>query len=64
MSSKEGRTYVRHFGNYSVAYGAIGAVIVLMLWFYLSSLAILIGGEVNCILEDVFEDARAVESNQ
>jgi membrane protein len=58
------RYYVRHFGNYSVAYGAIGAVIVLMLWFYLSSLAILIGGEVNCILEDVFEDARAVKSDQ
>jgi membrane protein len=58
------RYYVRHFGNYSVTYGAIGAIIVLMLWFYLSSMAVLIGGEVNSILERAFEDGRAVEPKQ
>jgi membrane protein len=30
-----------------VTYGSLGAVIVLMLWFYLTGVAILIGGEVN-----------------
>ncbi|HUD48129.1 MAG TPA: YihY/virulence factor BrkB family protein [Candidatus Baltobacteraceae bacterium] len=55
------RYYVHHFGHYSVTYGAIGAVIVLMLWFYLSSMAILIGGEVNSILERALEDAGGGE---
>ena len=58
------RYYVRHFGNYGVTYGAIGAVIVLMLWFYLSSLAVLIGGEVNSILERAFEDGNEISPKQ
>jgi membrane protein len=42
------RVYLGYFDSYSVTYGSLGAVIVLMLWFYLSGVAILIGGEVNC----------------
>jgi len=42
------RLYLRYFDAYSVTYGSLGAVIVLMLWFYLTGVAILIGGEVNC----------------
>jgi membrane protein len=34
-----------------VTYGSLGAVIVLMLWFYFTGLSILIGGEVNSELE-------------
>ncbi|NJL00398.1 MAG: YihY/virulence factor BrkB family protein [Spirulinaceae cyanobacterium SM2_1_0] len=41
------RTYVDNFGNYNKVYGAIGAVIVLMLWLYLSSLVMLIGCQLN-----------------
>lgn len=37
--------------NYNVVYGSITGVIVLMIWFYLSGLALLIGGELNAILE-------------
>ena len=37
------RTYMINFGNYSVIYGSVGAVIVLLLWFYLSAIAILAG---------------------
>ena len=39
--------YVNHFGNYNVTYGSIGAVIVLLTWLYLSSIVILLGGEIN-----------------
>ena len=39
--------YVEHFGNYNAAYGSIGGVIILMLWFYLSGAVLLVGGEIN-----------------
>lgn len=45
------RLYLHFFNSYSVTYGSLGAVIVLMLWFYFTGLAILIGGEINSELE-------------
>lgn len=42
--------YVNNFNNYSTLYGGIGAVIVLMLWLYITSIIILLGGEVNALL--------------
>jgi membrane protein len=45
------RAYLSFFDSYSVTYGSLGAVIVLMLWFYLTGVAILIGGEVNSEIE-------------
>jgi len=42
--------YVNNYNNYSGAYGGIGAVIVLMLWLYITSIIILLGGEVNALL--------------
>lgn len=41
------RLYVTYFGYYSRIYGSLGAVILMLLWFYLTGAAILIGGEVN-----------------
>lgn len=41
------RTYLTYFGAYSKTYGSLGAVIGLMLWFYLTAAALLIGGEIN-----------------
>lgn len=41
------RLYVQHFGNYNQVYGAVGAVIVLLLWLYMSSLVLLMGGQLN-----------------
>ena len=43
--------YLRFFDRYSVTYGSIGAVVVLMLWFFLSGIAFLVGGEVNSEIE-------------
>ncbi len=45
------RFYVVNFGAYATSYGAIGAVIVLLLWFYLLALAIVVGAEVNAAIE-------------
>ena len=39
--------YVTRIANYTLTYGSLGSVIVLMLWLYLTSIAILIGGEIN-----------------
>jgi membrane protein len=45
------RLYLRYFNTYNAVYGSLGAVIILMLWFYLTGAAILIGGEVNSEIE-------------
>lgn len=42
--------YVNSFGNYSTTYGSLGAIIVLMIWFYLSGMIIILGGEINAVL--------------
>jgi len=43
--------YVTKFGNYNETYGAAGAVVILLMWFLLSSYAILIGAEINAEME-------------
>lgn len=45
------RVYVADFGSYDQTYGFVGGIIVLLLWLYLTSLAILFGGEVAATLE-------------
>lgn len=42
--------YVNNFGSYSKVYGGIGAIIALMSWLYLSSIIVLLGGEINAII--------------
>lgn len=46
--------YVANFGSYSDTYGAIGGVIVLLIWFYITALILLLGGELNAVLEREF----------
>jgi membrane protein len=45
------RVYLHHSNTYTSDYGTMGAVMVLMLWFYLTGLAFLIGGEMDAIIE-------------
>ena len=45
------KLYVANFTDYNATYGAVGGVIVLLLWFYISGLAILVGAELNAEIE-------------
>jgi len=46
------RLYLRYFDSYAATYGSLGAVIILMLWLYLTALVILIGGAINAIFDE------------
>jgi membrane protein len=46
------RVYLGYFDTYSATYGSLGAVMVLLLWLYLTGVAILVGGEMNAVIED------------
>ena len=43
--------YVRNFGSYNETYGSIGAVIILLMWLWLSAFVVLLGAEVNSEME-------------
>jgi membrane protein len=51
LASAGFRVYLHFFNSYSATYGSLGAVIVLMLWFYITALALLIGAECNAEIE-------------
>ena len=42
--------YVEHFADYSLLYGSIGAVMVLLVWLYLSAVVLIMGAEINSVL--------------
>ncbi len=48
--------YVDNMANYSVIYGSIGAIIVLLMWFYFSAIVILMGAEWNHALLSIYEE--------
>ncbi len=50
LSSATLNYYFGHFANYNKTYGSMGAVVVLMLWFYVVALLVLVGAEVNAEL--------------
>jgi membrane protein len=58
------RVYVHLFGNYSVTYGSLGAVIILLTWFYLSGLMLLLGAEINSEIEAAAAAKRLHASEQ
>lgn len=48
--------YVNNFGNFSKTYGSLGGIIILLIWLYISSIIIVLGGEINATLESFKED--------
>lgn len=57
------RLYLGYFNSYDKTYGSLGAVIILMLWLYLTALVILIGGTINATLQELSDpdSAKAAE---
>jgi membrane protein len=53
--------YVANFGRYDATYGSLGAVIVLLFWFYLSFFIVLLGAEINA--EREFRTGQATRSD-
>jgi membrane protein len=53
------RAYVVNFGSYNETYGALGGVMVLMLWLYLSGLVIVVGAELNSEIEHASPHGKA-----
>lgn len=47
------RIYLEYFDTYSRTYGSLGAMIILMLWLYLTALVILIGAVINQITDEI-----------
>jgi len=45
------RIYLRYVNNYNVIFGSLGALVILMIWLYVTGLAFLIGGEINANIE-------------
>lgn len=45
------RAYLHFFNNYSLTYGSLGAVIILLTWFYITGLMLLLGAEMNSEIE-------------
>jgi membrane protein len=50
------RLYLQYFNTYNKAYGSLGAVIILMLWMYLTGTALLIGGAINSVLTEMTQE--------
>jgi len=47
------RTYLGYFNSYNRAYGSLGTMMILMLWLYLTASALMIGGAINAVLDDL-----------
>jgi membrane protein len=53
--------YISKLGNYGQIYGHLGAVIVFMLWLYVTGLMVLLGLEINAVLARTAEERKGIE---
>jgi membrane protein len=50
--------YVRSFANYNATYGSVGAIIVLLTYFYISAAVLLFGAEINAVIEHTSPEGK------
>lgn len=55
--------YVGNYGSYSSTYGSIGAIIVLMMWLYLSGIILMIGGQINAVMGERKKAIQALKKS-
>ena len=55
------RVYLHYFDNYSLTYGSLGAVIILLTWFYITGLMLLMGAEINSEIAAAVAEKRLKE---
>ncbi len=52
--------YVSNFGKYDATYGALGGIIVMLLWMWISAQVLLLGAEINAVLEHKSPEGKRV----
>jgi membrane protein len=57
------RVYLHFFNSFSVTYGSMGAVFILLTWFYMSGLMLLVGAEINSEIEAAAAEKRIAPSS-
>ena len=57
------RVYLHFFNTYSITYGSLGAVIILLTWFYITGLMLLLGAEINSEIEAAAAEKRLAGPN-
>ena len=56
------KMYTGYAGSFDVTYGTVGSIMVLLLWFYVSGFAILVGAEMNAVIDKALPYASASET--
>jgi membrane protein len=56
------RVYLHFFNSYSITYGSLGAVIILLTWFYITGLMLLVGAEINSEIEAAAAQKQLTEN--
>jgi len=56
------RAYLHYFNTFSVTYGSLGAVIILLTWFYITGLMLLLGAEINSEIEAAAAEKRVAHA--
>lgn len=57
------RVYLHYFNSFSMTYGSLGAVIILLTWFYITGFMLLLGAEINSEIEAASAEKRLAETS-